>query len=120
MIWYMTYLKQNKKKEKTRRKKHNIKFKLFNLVYTLSLYNMCVYIQQIYIYLNIFQEVEDEEEVEMKAKPTRCRRWNVFKRKKIPSIKKEKQKQMQKQKQSKPIISKRRGRNKHKQKENKT
>lgn len=35
---------------------------------------MCVYIQQIYIYLNIFQEIEDEEEVEMKAKPTRCRR----------------------------------------------
>lgn len=47
----MTYLKQNKKNEKTRRKKHNIKFKLFNLVYTLSLYNMCVYIQQIYIYI---------------------------------------------------------------------
>lgn len=43
-----------------------------------------------------------------------------LKEKKIPSIKKEKQKQMQNQKQSKPIISKRRGRNKHKQKENKT
>lgn len=32
MIWYMTNLKQNKKMEKT--EKHNIKFKLFNLVYT--------------------------------------------------------------------------------------
>lgn len=92
MIWYMTYLKQNKKNGKTRRKKHNIKFKLFNLVYTLSLYNMCVYIQQIYIYLNIFQDVEDEEEVEMRAKPTRCRRWNVFKRKKNTKHKKRKTK----------------------------